>query len=253
MAKRFLTVLIVVVIAASVAGVLGFRYVATKLHEKDLASRLLARPDISITVIEGKRREEIAMLLDAAGVTSKTAFLQASQTHEGYLFPDTYRFFKDTPAKDVVQTMLTDFNNRTKDYSISKEQLILASIVEREASNDLERATIAGVYANRLAISMKLEADPTVQYAKDSESNTSTYWGPITRADYLSVLSPYNTSRIPGLPPGPIANPGIKSIRAAINPAKHDYLYFFHRNGKIVLSKTLQEHEAAIQAADKQG
>lgn len=251
MAKRYLAVVVPVCIVFSVAGILSARYVVTKLHDRNLTSRLIKRPDIAITVVEGKRREEIASLLDAAGVTSVAQFMDASSGYEGRLFPDTYRFYPNTSAKEVVKTMVDDFNKRTSGITPTDDQLILASIVEREASNDSERATIAGVYANRIAIGMKLEADPTVQYGKDSESHPHTYWGPITRADYQNVLSPYNTYRITGLPPTPIANPGLKSIIAASKPARHDYLYFAHRNGKLLLSKTLQEHEAAIEAADR--
>ena len=127
--------------------------------------------------------------------------------------------------------------------------MIVASIVERESENDADRATIAGVYLNRVAIGMALEADPTVQYAKDNITLGTTplskmkFWQPITAEEYHSVASPYNTY-LNLLPPGPIANPGLASIIAAENPAKHDYLYFLYNSKKqLKLAKTLTEHE----------
>lgn len=255
MAKRYLIIVVPLCVVTLVAGSLTVNHVIKRLRERDLASRLIRRPDTTITVVEGKRREEIASLLDTAGVTSYQDFMEASNDYEGYLFPDTYRFYPDTPASTVVQTMVHNFNKRLSATGIQlqKEQLILASIVEREASNDSERPLIAGVYMNRITKGMKLEADPTVQYGKDTEGNPRLYWGTITRADYQDVMSPYNTYRVTGLPPGPIANPGLKSITAAVNPAQHDYLYFVHRKGKLILSRTLEEHEQAIANADQEG
>jgi UPF0755 protein len=109
--------------------------------------------------------------------------------------------------------------------------------VEREAKKEEDRPLIASVYLNRLKKGMKLEADPTIQYAKGN-------WQPITEAEYHSVDSPYNTYRYAGLPPGPIANPGLASILAVLQPAKTDFLYFFHtKSGETIYSMTNAEHE----------
>lgn len=207
------------------------------------------RPEATVTVVEGKRREEIAVLLEKEGVCTAESFLQASDGKEGFLFPDTYRFFKHETAQTVVDTMLKNFSRKTAGINPTQDNLILAAIVEREAQNDEERQAIAGVYTNRLRIGMKLDADPTVQYAKDTNAlqdktdlQSYPFWKPITSKEYRSVLSPYNTYLNGGLPPAPIANPGLNSIEAAVHPAEHTYLYFFHRDTGIIFSETLNEH-----------
>jgi UPF0755 protein len=215
------------------------------------------RPDIRITLIEGLRREEIAAQLDNAGICPYADFLQASEGQEGFLFPDTYRFFPGTGATEVLQAMRENFTRKVaRSLNPTMEELTLASIVEREARNNDERSAIAGVYRNRLEIGMTLDADPTVQYAKDSLAYTALpannpdqhrsfrFWQAITREDYRGVRSPYNTYLNPGLPPGPIANPGRRSIMAAQDPDDHDYYYFLHKGEETLFSRTLQEHEA---------
>lgn len=260
---RFLLFLIVVLIIGSGGLYVGARYLEHKreAYNSEIAGQ--KKQDYSITIIEGKRREEIAQELAAAGICSYSDFLAASTADEGHLFPDTYRFYKDTPASQVVTTFTRNFALRmtTNQISPTQDQLILASIVEREARDDSERAAIAGVYTNRLALGMNLEADPTVQYARDNRDNHSDlpnpistpttlnyhYWGSITQDDYHSVISPYNTYLNPGLPPAPIANPGLASIKAAISPQANSYLYFFHANNQTYFSKTLQEHLQKLQ------
>jgi len=225
---------------------LYFRHEARvwSLNQAEQIASSLKKQDYSVTIPEGWRREQIAKVLDQAGVCSYADFMSASQGMEGYLFPDTYRFFHNTPASQVVATMTANFAKRTAGLNPTANQLILASIVEREAKYETERAPIAGVYTNRLKVGMVLEADPTVQYARDNQeaSENLSYWAPITQADYHTIQSPYNTYLHTGLPPGPIDNPGLPSIIAAINPEKNSYYYFFQRNGNIYLSKTLAEH-----------
>ncbi len=245
------TIASLVVIAALLAGIgMGAVYLRDQLNARNELVKNQKREDVSVTIVEGKRREEIANSMESAGICSADAFLAASSGKEGKLFPDTYRFFPNTPATEVVKALTTTFAKRTRELAPTDDQIILASIIEREATDDTERETISGVYTNRINRGMKLEADPTVQYAKDTQEakqvRNFSYWGIITRADYKGVNSPYNTYLNAGLPPGPIANPGLKSIAAAQNPAKHDYLYFAHRDGKLLLSKTLAEHEAKL-------
>lgn len=235
-------------------GVASAVYFKDAVKKRDDLVANLKRQDVSITVIEGKRREEIADQFAAAGITSRAAFLAASEGKEGRLFPDTYRFFPNTPATDVIAAMTANFTKRTAELSFDAKTLVLASIVERESINDADRATIAGVYANRIEIGMRLQADPTVEYgkatndlAKDSNPGSDyPYWPLITRADYQAVNSPFNTYLIDGLPPMPICNPGKNSITAAINPAKHDYIFFGYKDGKLLLAKTLAQHEANL-------
>jgi UPF0755 protein len=126
---------------------------------------------------------------------------------------------------------------------------VLASIVEREAADDSERADIAGVFANRLKVGMKLEADPTVQYQKDSNNYprigliSYIFWQKLEIGDLRGIQGPFNTYLKSGLPPTPICNPSLKSIEAAVNPSRHDYYYFLHgSDGTIHFSKNEAEH-----------
>lgn len=209
-----------------------------------------------VTIPEGYRIEQIGQVLESKGLVKLADFLVAAKGLEGYLFPDTYYFAPDKTAAEIVEAMRIDFDERTADLPLAKEDLIIASIVEREAIKDEERPLIAGVYRNRTDQEMKLEADPTVQYGKDSinfSASTSDaqqeykFWSPITKADYQNVISGYNTYKISALPPAPICNPGLKSIEATLEYAKHDYLYFFQANGQIYLSKTFIEHQEKIE------
>lgn len=170
---------------------------------------------------------------------------------EGYLFPDTYQFPRHGTDREqrILDMMLANFGTRVppalraaataRNYTLY-QVLTLASIVEREAQLDTERPVIAGVFYNRLAQGMTLDADPTVQYALGAEGD----WWPYLRLDPHSVDSPYNTYLHAGLPPGPIANPGLASIQAAIHPAEHEYLFFVACGNRAhAFAATLDEHE----------
>ncbi|HEX5418135.1 MAG TPA: endolytic transglycosylase MltG, partial [Chloroflexota bacterium] len=194
--------------------------------------------------------------------TAKPAFLDQlppSGSLEGYLFPDSYQFEPNTPADQVVQRMLDDFQRHLtpamlsayKAQGLSEDQaVIIASIVEREAETPSERPIIASVYLNRVHRGMKLQADPTVQYSLIPALGTpvaGTYWkGGLTLAD-LKNPSPYNTYVVGGLPPGPICNPGLASLEAVAKPATTDYLYFVARpDGTHAFAKTLEEQEQNV-------
>lgn len=193
-----------------------------------------------ITIIEGWRLSDIEKyLVEEKKLTQFIGLAGFAETDEGYLFPDTYEIAFDATIPQLVKLMKDNFSTRTKDLTVTPAAVILASIIEREAKTDEERLTIAGIYANRLKIGMRLEADPTVQYAKGS-------WKAVTTTDYRAVISPYNTYLNDGLPPGPICNPGLKSLEAALNPAKHNYYYFFQARGQLFLSKTFTEHAAKV-------
>jgi len=205
-----------------------------------------------VTIPEGWRAEQIAQLLSERKIVGYSDFLLSAQDLEGKLFPDTYYFAPGSDASKIVQMMNNDYAERTKNLSVSDTDLIIASIVEREAVKDEERPLIAGIYKNRIARKMKLEADPTVQFGKDSNEiiglssskivSSFKFWRPITLADYQTVDSDYNTYLISSLPPGPICNPGLKSIEATINYQKHDYLYFLQNGGAIYPAKSVTEH-----------
>jgi UPF0755 protein len=223
-----------------------------------------------VTIREGVRAEEIADLMEEKEVVSAADFLEAITqwyefsfmytkpywaTLEGYLFPDTYFFNRNMTADEVVQQILENFDQRF-DSELRQEAaaagmsvhtvLTLASIVEREAQLPEERPIIAEVFLTRLRRGMPLEADPTVQYALGNDPASVAKYGywkqDLTQAD-LEVDSPYNTYRNTGLPPAPICNPGLDSIRAVLNPAQTNYLYFVARaDGSHVFAETLEEH-----------
>jgi UPF0755 protein len=187
--------------------------------------------------------------------TRDTALLREldvpTATLEGYLFPDTYTFADGTTPREAVATMVHEFERRWKPewdaqlqtLALSRHDVLtMASIVEKEARRGEERPVIAAVYYNRLRTGMPLQADPTVQYALGRH---------VARLLFrdLDVESPYNTYRHKGLPPGPIASPGLPSIEAALFPAKVPYLYFVATaDGHHEFRTTFREHEAAIAA-----
>jgi len=204
------------------------------------------------TIPEGFRSEQIAQYLGNNNYAKYDDFVILAKDFEGQIFPDTYYITVDSGAKEILDMMLEDYKLRTADLKPTNDDLVLASIIEREAKNDTERTAIAGVYKNRLKIDMKLEADPTVLYAHDTrllstgrfDVKTYDFWQPIVFSDYLKETSLFNTYTNKGLPPAPICNPGMKSIEAAMNPDASSYLYFFHdSSGKIYLSETVAEHD----------
>ncbi|GJL80274.1 MAG: aminodeoxychorismate lyase [Nitrospinaceae bacterium] len=216
------------------------------------------------TIPEGYRITEIAALLAERGLANREEFIRQTQDNEliqssgipgnsleGYLFPETYHFSRNTPEQKIVQKMLktfkeqvatADVKNRAKALNLTFHQIItLASLIEKETGVDEERKIISSVFHNRLKKDMRLQTDPTVIYA------ISNFDGNIRKKD-LSIDSPYNTYKYKGLPPGPIASPGLKSIVAALNPDDTNYLYFVSRkNGSHQFSSTLMEHNRAVQ------
>jgi len=176
-------------------------------------------------------------LLDSLGIEADNL--------EGYLAPSTYNFFYEEPPRNVVTKMIDHFFNSLPDSFEIKanrlgltfhEAVTLASMVEEEAMIDSERPMIAAVYLNRLKKKWRLECDPTVIYAMGGLDR------PLYRRD-LNYDSPYNTYKYFGLPPGPISNPGVKSLEAATNPARTEYMFFVARgDGSHVFTRTLREH-----------
>lgn len=172
----------------------------------------------------------------------------SSESLEGYLFPDTYRLFADSHVEVLVEVMIKRFEavvlpyweSARRNTTLNLHEIItLASIVEKEAKLPEERAIIAAVFHNRLQLGMPLAADPTIKYALERPSK-------VVYLDQLSVRSPYNTYKRRGLPPGPICNPGLESIKAAVQPARTGYFFFVARkDGSHIFSKTWQEHQKA--------
>lgn len=192
---------------------------------------------IGLDLDEFKRIVKDTALLDSLGIESENL--------EGYLSPSTYNFFYEDDATDVVQKMTENFIATLPDsFEIKANQLgltfheavTLASLVEEEAMIDSERPLIASVFLNRLRKRMRLECDPTVIYAMGGLNR------PLNRND-LKYKSPYNTYQVFGLPPGPISNPGVKSLEAAVNPADENYLFFVARgDGSHVFSYNHRDH-----------
>ena len=179
------------------------------------------------------------------------------QSLEGYLFPDTYQIDGSSNARNLIQRMLRRFDEvvtaeiraDAADNGLSvHEMLTLASIIEREAVLDEERALISGVFHNRLARGIPLQADPTAQYAIGQAGSGARWWKPDITGDDLRTQSPYNTYVVNGLPPGPIAAPGLASIIAAARPESTQYLFFVARgDGSHAFSETLEEHTRNIE------
>lgn len=228
----------------------------------------------SLAVPEGRRVEEVGASLQRAGITTADAWRAAldaaprdllpdtppGDSLNGYLFPATYPVECRADAPRMVQAMLEAFSaqvtpslvDEAKRKGLSLHQVVtLASIVEREAAVRSEQPVIASVFLNRLDEGMPLQADPTVQYAIASASppaGDASWWKTgLTEAD-LEFESPYNTYLHRGLPPGPIANPGVDAILAVIRPATTEYLYFVARgDGSHAFATTLAEHNANVQ------
>ena len=229
----------------------------------------IARGDVfvvHVTFPEGLTSFDMAKIFESHGLGTAASFVAAAKdptlvraidpeaaSLEGYLFPDTYAVPRRTDAAKLVGLMVAQFEHAwtpalraaaAARHLTAHQAVTLASIVEKETAQPSERPTVAAVYENRLRIGMPLQCDPTVIYALQLAGR---YDGNIHKQD-LSVDSPYNTYRYPGLPPGPIASPGRASLDAAVHPADADYLYFVSRNdGTHVFSRTLDEHNRNVQ------
>ena len=202
---------------------------------------------VRVTVPEGFDIEKIAKTIEESGLSSYEDFINAVKSYpvpeyissssekrynlEGFLFPDTYEFKKDSTPEDIIRVMLKRFEDVfqeiTKDQNIQvpheeiERYIIMASMIEKEAKNTKEMSTIASVINNRLVIPMRLQIDATVIYALGEHKERLTY-------DDLEISSPFNTYRIDTLPVGPIASPGREAIRAALSPETTDYIYYLY-------------------------
>lgn len=247
------------------AGEYRFEQMATVAQVYDR----IARGDvytIAVTIPEGMDRREIGERLARAGLGTEEGFLEATRTEvgrihdldpqvanlEGYLFPDTYRFARSASELQMADAMVKRFRVESMRLGLTSnvhEVVTLASIVEKETAVSEERPMVASVLENRLAKGMPLMTDPAVIYGLRSQNE----WRGAIYASDLSDRShdtPYNTYRHAGLPPGPISNPGSASLRAAMHPAKTDYLYFVATGddpqGHSRFASTLDEHEKNV-------
>ena len=260
-------------------GVVGkLRYGTFTLHRdaglqtiiEDLTSGGAQKEEKMFTVIEGSTIEQIAKKLEKEGICTESEFLEAVQKDydywfledipedadvlyklQGFLFPETYAISEEMTAEDIVTVMLEQFNEKFTSEMQNQmkatgktvfEVVIEASMIERETMIDSERVMVAGVIKNRLEKGMRLQIDPTFLYPLTNglyDIEQSTY-------EHTEYESPYNTYRIKGLPVGPIANPGLSSLEAALNPAEHEFLYYHtdteKNDGSHIFTKTYKEH-----------
>jgi len=225
----------------------------------------IARGDIYfhvVTIPEGYTMFDIAKSIEDAGLGSAKDFLEVAETRtrlisdlapeakslEGYLFPNTYQFTRTQSLGEMAAEMVHQFRQVAQQIGLTADLprvVTMASIVEKETAAPEERPLVASVYYNRLAQNMALDADPSVIYA---EVLAGTYQGSLHHAD-LAVNSPYNTYRFPGLPPGPIGNPGKEALEAALHPERTEFLYFVSDgNGHHRFAHSLEEHNRNVTA-----
>lgn len=250
----------------------GNYYFSKAESGKEILERLengdIVSNEVDVTFPEGFTEKQIAARLEETGLGTTQQFLDRAKVQnfrdefaflknvpdgslEGYLFPDTYRFFKNASTDEIIRKMLSHFDEKFQ-TAVSEsaplgdkklhEVVTMASIIEREVQTKDDMKMVAGVLWNRLDIGMALQADATVRYALNNWDN------PLTVQD-LAVDSPYNTRLHGGLPPGPIGNPGSESLKAALQPKDSDYLYYLSSapGKETIFSKTLDEHNRAIQ------
>ena len=276
MFKKLFVLGFLIILILGAIGIWG-AYRAYKNREAERVARMQQQvEETTVTTVEGWTNLQIAEQLERHVLFLKKDFLDAlnkfdeseypllarpeNKDLEGYLFPDTYRFAKDATPEEVITKMLTNFSSRLDSIGIQDanqkynnlslfEIITLASIIEKESggqgatTGDLslqdERNLVASVFYNRLGIGQALESDATVNFITGKDS-------PGVSAEDLQVNSAYNTYKYAGLPPGPISNPSLGSIKAAITPAKSDYLYFLHKqpSGQVDFSRTFEEHKS---------
>ncbi|MEI7885186.1 MAG: endolytic transglycosylase MltG [Clostridia bacterium] len=247
----------------------GDYQLTTNMPYGELSQALSTRPKeetVRFTIPEGFKVEQVAKKLSQQGLIDQEIFLELCRKAEfdydfiekkkfveypleGFLFPDTYEIYTKATEKEIIEKMLANFAQKIEPFrtEIAKqkktvyETMIMASIVEREAKVKADRKPIAGVFYKRLEIGMPLESCATIQFLFDEPKARLLY-------SDLEIESPYNSYLNKGLPPGPIASPGVDAIEAAVYPEKNDYLFFLAKgDGSHVFSKTLAEHNAAKQ------
>lgn len=210
--------------------------------------------DVWVTTLEGWRVEEIASKLTKDLDIPESEFLKVAR--EGYMFPDTYLIPRDASASAIAGIFEENFNKKitpqmledAKKTGLTLDELVvMASIVEKEGKTQEDRPVIAGILYNRLKEDMPLQVDATLQYILGYDSSEKTWWRKGVADSDKKIASPYNTYKYIGLPPKPIANPGIDAIRAVIYPKQSAYIYYLHdAKGLPHYAKTLEEHEQNI-------
>lgn len=211
--------------------------------------------DIWVTIREGLRKDQVAEIMAKSFNVSETEFNQNAE--EGYLFPDTYLIPRQATSESIITILKNNFNTKVTLEIISSAQqrqldehelITLASLVERETQHDEDRKKVASILLKRIENEWALQVDATIQYALGYDTQEKTWWKKsITFAD-LEVESPYNTYKNKGFPPGPIANPGLASIKAAAEADSSTPYWFYlsDKSGKMYYSRTIEEHDAQV-------
>lgn len=210
--------------------------------------------DIWTTIPEGLRAAEISEILKEKMPTYQDSWPASLQKNEGYLFPDTYLIPRDADINMIISMLKNNFNSKysaldTSRTKLSQSEIVtIASLIEREAKHSQDRPLVASVITNRLDIGMKLDIDATIQYALGYQPEQKRWWKKSLMNSDKLLQSPYNTYKVASLPPTPISNPGIESLKAAINPARTSYLYYItDGNGVNRYAADLEGHNANIQ------
>ncbi len=229
-----------------------FRLSPSMTTEEIMKSLTHGTLDIWVTIPEGKRADEIADILKENLPTYDDSWRALLKEKEGYLFPDTYLFAKETTINQIIDKLNENFEIKYQQLlgpelkNFTKNEIVtIASMIEREAKNDNDRPLVSSVILNRLGIGMALQIDATVQYALGYQENEKRWWKKSLTLEDLKLDSPYNTYKNNGLPPTPISNPGLSSLEAVVNPAKTNYLYYISdSNGVNHYAETLEGHNA---------
>lgn len=230
----------------------GDHRLSKSMDAATLAKRLTtATNDVWVTLPEGMRAQEIADILEKDLPSYEDSWRKTLEDNEGYLFPDTYLIPKTAGIDMVLAIFKNNFKSKYDALNTNKNQeeiVTIASLIEREAKHAKDRPLVASVIYNRLDLGMKLDIDATVQYVLGYQTDEKRWWKKNLLFKDLEVNSPYNTYRNAGLPPTPIANPGIASLQAAIAPANTNYLYYIaDKNGVNRYAETLEEHSENIE------
>lgn len=253
--RYFNVILIALIIIFAAGGAVHFVCVYERLS--------VARPEVSVTIPEGSTMYDIDRILSEKGVLAPGAFVAVAAGDEGELFPDTYDFYVSSTASSVVEKFLTNFNvkagplfaadsNDATNTTNIENDLIIASLVQKEVPSSTDMAIVAGILEKRLAAGDYLDVDATIcyqkqieEYAEDPTTTSTAGCYPITEADLKTNL-PYNTYLYKGLPPTPIGNPGAEAIEATLNPQSSTYWYYLSdpATGQTIYADTLAEQVA---------
>ncbi|MEK7655749.1 MAG: endolytic transglycosylase MltG [Patescibacteria group bacterium] len=259
--KRFFIVfsLLCIAVASLVVYFAASTYIR-KVTEAKNAVKVPVREEVTIRIIEGWTIYDIQKELEGFGLDMQPSDFLAERfvedfyflknlppgaTLEGYLFPDTYRVWKDELPDGLFRKQLAEFSEKTETFgTTTRDVVILASIIEKEARQDKDRPIVAGIFANRLSVGMALQSDATLNYVIRSGRDR-------LNAEELKNDSPYNSYQHRELPPGPISNPGLASLEAAFHPAKTDFWYFLtNKDGIALFAKNLEGHAANRRAVN---